>query len=139
MEQAFGLEAHVRESLSQDLIRYETFDELGLTHTCCFFDESNWLQRRFRKRCQVEVREEREVEHLQLDELEELIEEFEAAYERLGQPLSEFMDGYWKIRMAKVLDRSRPVTEEDIQRIKELGVVIDDSVYANISRAGSST
>ncbi len=124
MQEEFLFQHHDHVLLvSRDFIRFETFNELGLTHTCCSYDGS-WISQYFRRPCETESRDTREIEHVQLQELEHLVEEFEDEFEKLGQSLPEFLEGYWKTRMAEVLDKSKPVTEEQVRRVEELGVVL---------------
>lgn len=61
-----------------------------------------------------------------LDELEELMTEFESKYDELGLPLTEFLEVYWTPRMREVLEKEEPVEEDHIKRVRGLGVVLDE-------------
>lgn len=72
------------------IIRFLTFSEMGLAHTCCQTAYCGLLRARHRD----EVKEIREEKRFLLDELEELVAEFESKYDELGVPLSRFLEDY---------------------------------------------
>lgn len=108
--------------VSRDFIRYETFEKLALTHTCC------------KRRVQVysllydmdktEREEIRDEERLMISKLDALVSEFEEKYVELGVSLPDFLDGHWKTRMEEVEREEEPLDDGEIAKIRDLGVVI---------------
>jgi hypothetical protein len=114
----------LQESLAaaRAIIRFLTFTEMELTHTCCYPGE-NGLLSAFHK---DEVEEIRDEERVTLGELEDLMTEFEAKYDELRLPLAAFLGGYWMTRMQEVLQEEEPPNDDDLKQVRELGVVLDD-------------
>lgn len=108
--------------LSREIIRYETFEKLELTHTCCKVDI--WYQRMPYRNDNMDREEIREEEHLMISKLDALVAEFQEKYTELGVPLSEFLEGHWKARMEEVEREEEPLDDEEIAKIRDLGVVI---------------
>ena len=107
--------------LSREIIQYETFEKLELTHTCCevgFFSEMRL------RNDDVDGEEVRDEERLLIRKLDALVAEFQEKYTELGVTVSEFLKGYWKNRMEEVEREEESVDEEEIARIKDVGVVI---------------
>ena len=107
--------------LSRDIIRYLTFEILGLTHTCCESYGCFPHSTRFNETEQEEIHEE---ERLTIGKLDALAPEFEEKYTELGVSVPDFLNGYWKTRMEEVEGEDEPLDEEEIAKIKDLGVVI---------------
>jgi hypothetical protein len=111
-----------------DIIRFETFEILGLTHTCC--NVGSWRDediKAFTQRCEpAEVAEIHEEEQELIKEHEVLVSFFIQAYEERGESLHSFLTGYWRTRMAQVLMERRPLNEEELAKIRRIGVVIKD-------------
>ncbi len=108
-----------------DVIRFETFETLGLTHTCCNTDEKN--HRAFTQRCELaEIAEIHEEEQELIREHELLVNLFSQAYEERGESLPLFITGYWRRRMARVLMKCRPVGKDELANLRLIGVVIKD-------------
>lgn len=114
-----------------ELVRFWTFQALGLTHTCC---RQRWLdlengRKKFllvslEKEEICEIHEE-EREDIQL--LEDLLVEFGQRREQLGYPLiKEFLNGCWWTRMEEVLSERKPM---DFDKIREIGVVLHESNF----------
>lgn len=108
--------------LSRDFIRYETFEKLALTHTCCkrrftVYDPSDDMDKTERE----EIRDE---ERLMISKLDALVTEFEDKYTELGVSLPDFLNGYWKNRMEEVASEEEPLDDGEIAKIRDLGVVI---------------
>ena len=108
--------------LSREIIRYVTFEELGLTHTCCksrhkIYDMDDDMDNTEREEIQDEQR-------FLISKLDALVTEFEEKYIELGVTVPEFMNGYWKTRMEEVEKEDEPLDDEQIAKIKDLGVVI---------------
>lgn len=107
---------------ARTIIRFRTFNEMELIHTCCQAPDDELLTALDPE----EVEEIREEERTMLDELEELMTEFESKYDELGLPLTEFLEVYWTPRMREVLEKEEPVEEDHIKRVRGLGVVLDE-------------
>ena len=108
--------------LSREIIRYVTFEKLGLAHTCCqsrydVFDMWDDMDDKERE----EIHDE---ERLSIRKLDALVTDFEEKYTELGVTVPEFLNGYWKTRMEEVEREDEPLDEEQIAKIKDLGVVI---------------
>ena len=110
------------QSLSQDIIRYETFEKLELTHTCCeTVPRRGLINTRYDSTEREEIHDE---ERLLIDKLETLVAEFTEKYTELGVSLPEFLKGYWKTRMEEIERAEESLDDEEIAKIEELGVVI---------------
>ena len=109
--------------LSQEIIRYETFVKLELTHTCCKVNGSlgYHILPRYDSTERKEIRHE---ERFLISKLETLVAEFTEKYTELGVSLPDFLKGYWKTRMEEVEREEEPLDDEEIAKIRELGVVI---------------
>ena len=107
--------------LTSSIIRFQTFERLEITHTCCVwipfsnfkaFDDSN----------RIEIQEEESVD---INTLATLMSEFEEAYNDLGIPFLEFISGYWTTRMNEIMNTDEPIDDDEARRIRELRVVLD--------------
>lgn len=108
--------------LSQEIMRFETFERLGLTHTCCKLKGRDWLPN-FAHQCVDEIHDE---ERYLIDKLETLVTEFQAKFIELGVSTTDFWKGYWESRMNEV--ENEDVLDDDaIAKIRDLGVVLHDS------------
>ena len=108
--------------LSQEIIRYETFEKLELTHTCC--EQDTILRLIYARQDSTEREEIHDEERLLISKLETLVAEFTEKYTELGVSLPDFLKGYWKSRMEDVEREEGPLDDEEIARIEELGVII---------------
>ncbi|KAG6357746.1 hypothetical protein INS49_013625 [Diaporthe citri] len=125
---------------ASDFIRVSTFERLGMSHTCCrFIDNSGKyedcdngvtfaiLKGEYKM---IEVMDREEVSEIQEEErylaelLEVLVEEFEAKYEELGWPLSDFFLTYWWTRMGEI-EAGNKVSGEELEVLRGTGVVLD--------------
>lgn len=101
--------------LAKEIIRFRTFEELELRHTCC-----EWSVRcgitKFEPEERVEIRDE-DSEKIEL--LESLLDDFEE--NRKDQDLLSLLEGYWATKMAQVLEEQGGVNEE---ALREIGVVL---------------
>lgn len=108
--------------IAEAIIRWITFRELGIRHTCCETIEE-WNEENLD--CYGEdfahIREEDES---LLDELEELVAEFQEEFDSQGQPLANFIRGYWVQRMDGVRreKEARHLTREETEGAERLGV-----------------
>lgn len=108
--------------LTCEIIRYETFEKLELTHTCCKVHSHglNMPTANDSAEC-AEIRDE---ERLLLSKLDTLVAEFQEKYTELGVTVPEFLRGYWKARMEEFEREEEPLDDEEISRIRDLGVII---------------
>ena len=106
--------------LAKELIRYQTFKELELRHTCCKGNYSLGLIP-----CDAEEQAEiQDEDHEKIEILESLLEEFEE--HRGNQDVLSFLKGYWAMRMDQV---HREQGHVDKEALREIGVVLHkDSV-----------
>ena len=111
-------------SISAEIIRFMTFEELGLRHTCCWwqFDHEPAFEQ-FYELDPEEILELREEDHDLLVKLEELLVEFEAKKVELGVSTADFLEGYWRTRMDEVLKETGGLDEEGLRRI---GVMVHE-------------
>ena len=108
------------------LCRCSTFVALGLRHTCdCYqveYDAGPYV----RRLSPDEIDEIQSEERYLIDRLESLLTEFEAKYIELKITALEFFEGYWSTRINKVMqEMDQPMDEEKLDRIREIGVVIE--------------
>ena len=108
--------------LSQEIIRFETFKKLDLTHTCC--EKVYYVIFICTRHDRTEREEIRDEERFLISKLETLVAEFTEKYTELGVSLPDFLNGYWKTRMEEVERDEKPLDDEEIAKIEELGVVI---------------
>lgn len=101
--------------LVKEIIRYHTFEELELRHTCCHWNVSEGLIKLDPEE-QAEIRDE---DHEKIEHLEDLLLEFEE--QRRGQDALSFLEGYWATRMDQVHQDQDCVDEE---ALREIGVVL---------------
>ncbi|KAL4922626.1 hypothetical protein BDW62DRAFT_196630 [Aspergillus aurantiobrunneus] len=106
-------------SLAPVALRSCTFEGLGLRHTC----RQHYPRYPINGDIGVDdVAEVQAEEQPLIEQLEELVSEFELKYEELGVPLPEFLMGYWKTRMEKVL--AEGFDEGEACRMRGVGVVV---------------
>ncbi|KAK4861551.1 hypothetical protein LT330_003586 [Penicillium expansum] len=109
------------------VIRFLTFDALGLKHSCCMNTPMHPFDFSFR----LKSREEEEVEEildeqkLGLIELEKILDELKIKFDELGQPVMEFLEGYWHTCMIEVLSQRDPYDEDHIIESRRIGVALE--------------
>lgn len=103
-----------------ELVRCLTFEELGLTHTCCAHFLDHILPR---DNNDDDVHEIHDEERLLLDQLEELLAEFETKKSELGVSTAVFLQGYWRARMNEILNDEKPEVH-DLAQLRHIGVHI---------------
>ena len=118
--------APMRSKIVEKVIRFETFEALQLSHTCCDFDEYDPRYAARRWYTPEEVREIHEEWEEVLVKHEDLVSEFCHKFQELGGTLTSFLEGYWQTRMDEVLKEEKPYDEEDIRRLREIGVVLEE-------------
>lgn len=70
-----------------------------------------------------DISEVQEEERFLIDQLEQLVSEFELKYKELCVSLPEFLRGYWAERMEEVL--TEVFDEDEAHAMEEAGVVVD--------------
>ena len=104
--------------LAKEIIRFRTFQELELRHTCCYWD---WDVRLFIPCDPEEHAEIRDEDHDKIELLESLLQEFEE--NRGTQDVLSFLKGYWAMRMDQV---HRERGHVDKEALREIGVVLHE-------------
>lgn len=104
-----------------EFIRMLTFESLELTHTCCDLSSPNMGRKGPEQRDGIH-----EEETLGLHVLETLMEDFAAKFAELDTSLEDFITGYWRERMEGELYRKDQIPEDELNRIRELGVYLKD-------------
>ncbi len=102
--------------LVREVIRFCTFRELELRHTCCRWEGVEGIAKLDPEEC-AEMREE---DHEKIELLESLLQEFEG---KMGNQDFKyfFLEGYWAKRMDQVHEERSFVDEE---ALREIGVVL---------------
>ncbi len=117
--------APMRSEIAEEVIRFETFEALQLSHTCC--DSDTFISYRpYRRYTPEDVREIHEEWEERLSKHENLVSEFCHKFQELGGTLTSFLEGYWQTRMEEVLEEEKVYDEEDIRRLREIGVVLKE-------------
>lgn len=101
--------------LVKEIIRYHTFEELKLRHTCCRWQAFHGITK-LEPEEQAEIRDE---DHEKIELLEGLLLGFEE--NRGTQDVLSFLEGYWTTRMNQVLQEQGCVDED---ALRELGVLL---------------
>ena len=110
----------VWQQISADLIRLFTFEELGLRHSCCRWHRGKVVE----YEDPADISEIHSEDREKLEILEELLPEFETKQRELASPISQFLRGYWRLRMDEVLREQEVIDEKELQR---LGVVLQET------------
>ncbi|KAF2180161.1 hypothetical protein K469DRAFT_673443 [Zopfia rhizophila CBS 207.26] len=113
------------------IIRILTFDELNLTHTCCYMIHGEFLWS-WRLNCK-ERDETHFVEMKDIKLLEDLMQEFKAKWEAHTGKFHEFINDIWRPRMKEVCGEISDIDKSQIQRIKDLGVNLDEVEKEGVS------
>lgn len=105
------------------VLRFLTFNELGLTHTCHFSHDRRfgWGEPAWGD----DATEKLEEEKLLLEQLDVLVSEFQQKYLELHIPLIDFIRGYWADKMREFLFRREIADAQVIQGAKKVGVWLD--------------
>ena len=109
------------QEICEDIIRFEMFEELQLSHTCCNVTYGNAYPR---YDILKQVREIRDEEEELLRKHEHLVAEFCGKFREQGGTLSSFFKNYWEREMAEVLADEKPLSEEEMGKLIEIGVVL---------------
>lgn len=106
------------------IIRFFTFDGLGVKHACCVNSYYPWFGHLQTKDWE-EVEDILEEEQPRLEFLEELVAEFEAKHAELGLPILEFLEKHWHTRMLAFLSQRDNYDEENHKGCKRLGIYLE--------------
>ena len=104
--------------LRREMIRFNTFRELGLRHTCCKLEDDwtyeNLIYMPYDDEVISEIQEEQAE---QLQKLEALLIEFDEKYDESTTSFIDFFDGYWNDRMAQVTSEEHPIDHDALQNL----------------------
>lgn len=128
-----GVIGHLQEIVSRTLntdswkttvsamVRYITFEALGMTHTChvAFMFDVTCLD-------SEETSEIRDEESAMIVQLNELMVEFDRKYDELDVGIRQFLEGYWHTRMEEVL-QEKHISRDEAMKVREIGVIISDA------------
>ncbi|KAI9703670.1 MAG: hypothetical protein M1836_007440 [Candelina mexicana] len=101
--------------LRHEMIRFNTFQSLELRHTCCELEFMTGVI--FEPYDDEEIVEMNEEQAELIERFETLLGEFDSKYVENGVPLSDFLGGYWKDRMAEVASEEGPINHDALQKI----------------------
>ncbi|KAF4770001.1 hypothetical protein HAV15_011884 [Penicillium sp. str.  len=107
-----------------EVIRFLTFDALGLKHSCCI-EKYPSFRLSFESREEEEIKEILDEEKSRMIELEKLLDELNFKFDELGLPVMEFLEEYWQTRMIEVLSHRDPYDEEHIIESRRIGVTLE--------------
>lgn len=125
--------------IAVDVIRVSTLQRLGMKHTCCRYKRKVWgaeqdsvthaiLAGQYKI---IDVMDPREVAEIQEEDrhlavrLEALVEEFTAKYDEKKTSFHDFFFGYWWKRMDQIDEEEEEICADDLEKIQEIGVVLD--------------
>ncbi|KAL8741246.1 MAG: hypothetical protein Q9190_006131 [Brigantiaea leucoxantha] len=105
--------------LASEIIRFRTFEELELRHTCCRLINPPYEEPKVGAPEAEEIAELKDEDSENISLLESLVQEFEK--KRGEEDLVSFLQGYWATRMKEIRSKQGGVDEE---RLREMGVVL---------------
>lgn len=106
--------------LSSGILQFITFRSLELTHTCLHKD------RRIEPKEIMEIQDE---EKLLILDLMSLLNKFSEEFERHNLQLPSFITGPWQARIKSFLSSSGTPSTQEIGKIRETGVIIDQIIF----------
>jgi hypothetical protein len=109
-----GDESRFYKTMAGRALRYLTFCEFDITHTCC--SNSPFAHE--------EIQEIHEEEADLITQLDELVEEFTRGYGESSLSFHEFLREVWRPRMDEIL--SEKPSEHDIIELRRVGVTVRD-------------
>jgi hypothetical protein len=112
-----GDESRLYKTRAGRALRYLTFCELDITHTCS--SNSPFAHEEIQ-----EIQEIHEEEADLITQLDELVEEFTRGYGESSLSFHEFLRKVWKPRMGEIL--SEKPSEHDIIELRRVGVTVRD-------------
>ncbi|KAI3398513.1 hypothetical protein diail_9037 [Diaporthe ilicicola] len=126
---------------ASEFIRVSTFEQLGMSHTCCRFVENSGkyespgdgvtmavLRGEYKT---VEILDVEDAAEIQEEErylaklFEALVEEFEIKYKELGLSLGDFFWSYWWPRMGEV-EAEEELSKEELAALRRTGIVLEN-------------
>lgn len=120
-----------------DVLRVVAFTALGMGHTCCVHHfelpphcnvGQAILDGEFSPICLIdpdEVKELQEEDRYTAAQLDKFMVEVGEKLAESGQSYKEFFTGYFRTRLRKVLKEKEHLSPEDMQNIRDIGVVLD--------------
>lgn len=122
--------------VAADIIRVSTFHRLGMKHTCCRYmyqgDQSSVTHEILAGKYKtVDIMDPEEATEIQEEDqhlalrLEALVAEFTAEFDEGNISFYEFFFGYWQKRMNEVEAERDEACTDDLEVIREIGVVLD--------------
>ncbi|KAJ5382404.1 hypothetical protein N7517_000315 [Penicillium concentricum] len=114
-----------------EIVRFLTFDALGLEHSCCIENYEFPILRytpcgfKLKSREEEEAEEIRDEENLRIMDFEKLLDELKIKFDDLGQPVMEFLEEYWYPRMIEYLSHRDPYDEEHVIESRRIGVELE--------------
>lgn len=108
-----------------EVIRVMTFEWLELTHTC-HKDSTPMYGGPRGPLSKDEIHEIHEEERYFLAQHEKLVSQFETKFTELGLSLTTFLEVHWAPAMVEVLKENQTRNVEEEQKMRELGVVVDE-------------
>jgi hypothetical protein len=124
----FALVQHNRDAawMSSAVLRVLTFEELSLTHTCCY-----WIRHEFNGYFERPTPEEAQVIHeLEREDIEllnNLVAKFEAKWATYTRPFVTFMNRVWKPRMREVRAERQVDTDTYQAELQRMGVTLKEA------------
>ncbi|OAL48578.1 hypothetical protein IQ07DRAFT_80694 [Pyrenochaeta sp. DS3sAY3a] len=134
--------------MSSAILRILTFEELSLTHTCCYriLEETGWwspplFQDHFERPSREEAQDIYHSEREGIALLEVLIPEFEEAWDNYEGSFGRFMGAVWKPRMKKVQKELRKSMKSPDEIFRSTGVYLQkaDGKYVSDSEDDTDT
>ncbi|KAH7073721.1 hypothetical protein BKA63DRAFT_514678 [Paraphoma chrysanthemicola] len=112
--------------MSTAVLRTLTFENLSLTHTCCYqiYDE---MRERVTRATSEEIKVIHDLEREDIELLETLVAEFNAKWTAYNKPFVTFMNRVWKMKMRQI-HQERQVDSHTYQNeLRRMGVVLMDT------------
>lgn len=117
--------------IASDLVRVLTFHMLGMKHTCCCVD--TWADLKsamkgglIRLEDPEEMAEIRDEDRFLAELLDTLMEDFGAKFRQMKVPFDQFIEGYFWTRMKEVEKQKDEFSVEEIIKMRDIGVVLDE-------------
>ncbi|KAH9863960.1 hypothetical protein J1614_009893 [Plenodomus biglobosus] len=106
--------------LPSAILRVLTFEQLSLTHTCCYRIGEEYCNYHVRP-TKEEIQEIHDIEHTEIALLERLVQEFEVMWAQYPGTFAKFIRKIWKPRMR----RERKKREMDANFLREAGITLE--------------
>lgn len=131
--------------ISSAALRVLTFEELSLTHTCCYriLEETGWWSQlshdRFERPSSEEAQDIYHTEREGIALLEALLPEFEGAWKNYEGSFVKFIDAVWKPRMKKVQKELRKSMKSPAEILRNTGVCLKNASGEYVSEFEEDT